>query len=418
MEKKYEYVRRTLTWEGKRYTVRGKTEREAADKLAELRASLRRGERTVGADSTVDRWFEEWYALYKCDAGITDKSRKMYREKYDLYISPRIGVMKLKDVREVHLQRILNSQRGRSFSLLSKLRLVLRAIFSRAHSTRLIPFDPSCNLSLPDCTKGTHRSITEEERLAILTVAGSHPSGLWVMLILHAGLRPGETAPLQWQDIDLTHGVIHVYKALESGSSRIKDPKTDAGTRDIPISRTLLPLLQSARQGHSPLDLVFPTSGGKMRDDKALRRLWSGFTRSLDIHMGATLYRNRIIESVVADDLTPYCLRHTFCTDLERAGVPINVAKELMGHSDISVTANIYTHRDPGVLRRGIAQLDASRETVTVSLVSDTIFIFSFPDSPSRFRPSSVTFYLSPPENLSHHLSHPNPQKPAKTRTS
>ncbi|MDD2217639.1 MAG: tyrosine-type recombinase/integrase [Eubacteriales bacterium] len=41
----------------------------------------------------------------------------------------------------------------------------------------------------------------------------------------------------------------------------------------------------------------------------------------------------------------PYCLRHTYCTDLQDAGVPINVAKELMGHSDISVTAKIYTHR-------------------------------------------------------------------------
>ena len=47
----------------------------------------------------------------------------------------------------------------------------------------------------------------------------------------------------------------------------------------------------------------------------------------------------------VADDLVPYCLRHTFCTDLQDAGVPINIAKELMGHSDISITAKIYTHQ-------------------------------------------------------------------------
>lgn len=40
----------------------------------------------------------------------------------------------------------------------------------------------------------------------------------------------------------------------------------------------------------------------------------------------------------------PYLLRHTFCTDCQAAGVPLNVAKELMGHSDISVTAKIYTH--------------------------------------------------------------------------
>ncbi len=43
-------------------------------------------------------------------------------------------------------------------------------------------------------------------------------------------------------------------------------------------------------------------------------------------------------------DVTMYCLRHTYCTDLQTAGVPINVAKDFMGHSSITLTANIYTH--------------------------------------------------------------------------
>ena len=77
--------------------------------------------------------------------------------------------------------------------------------------------------------------------------------------------------------------------------------------------------------------------------------------------MGAKLERNKIVESVVAKDLTPYCLRHTFCTDLQKASVPINVAKELMGHSDIQTTANIYTHKDQTVLHDGIALLDGTK---------------------------------------------------------
>ena len=46
----------------------------------------------------------------------------------------------------------------------------------------------------------------------------------------------------------------------------------------------------------------------------------------------------------VADDLVLYCYRHTYCTDLQDAGVPINIAKDLMGHADISITSKIYTH--------------------------------------------------------------------------
>ena len=48
--------------------------------------------------------------------------------------------------------------------------------------------------------------------------------------------------------------------------------------------------------------------------------------------------------SVLDKDITLYYLRHTYCTDLQKAGVPINIARYLMGHSDISTTTKIYTH--------------------------------------------------------------------------
>ncbi len=105
---------------------------------------------------------------------------------------------------------------------------------------------------------------------------------------------------------------------------------------------------------------MFPTQAGNRQNEDSLRRLWKGFCRDLDIYMGAEVYRNRIIKSVLAPDLSPYCLRHTFCTDLQRAGVPINVAKELMGHADIQTTANIYTHRDQNTLHGSMALLDGS----------------------------------------------------------
>lgn len=355
---KYNYIRRSITWDGKRYEVYGKTEREAADKLAALKASLKRGERTVGANSTVDRWYQEWFELYKKPADLTPKSLGMYEEKYRLYIQPRIGKMKLKDVKDVHLQRILNEEAGKSRSHVNKIRLVMKEMFSRARKSHLIIWDPSEDLVLPVTTQGSHRSITEEERAAILEVAKTHRAGLWVLTMLYAGLRPGETLPLIWKDIDFKANEIRIYKASESGTGTVKDPKTEAGFRDIPIHTDLLWRLKEARG--SPLEPVFVNMRGAALDHKAMRRMWDSFKRELDIQMGAKLYRNKIVESVVAEDLTPYCLRHTFCTDLQRAGVPINVAKELMGHSDISITAGIYTHRDQAVLHRNMAKLSSA----------------------------------------------------------
>lgn len=99
-----------------------------------------------------------------------------------------------------------------------------------------------------------------------------------------------------------------------------------------------------------------------------MKRMWEVFKKYVDVELGAKEVKIKpegkrkhttvIQDSVVADDLVPYCLRHTYCTDLQRAGVPINVAKDLMGHSDISVTANIYTHTTDDVLDDAKAKIN------------------------------------------------------------
>ena len=174
-------------------------------------------------------------------------------------------------------------------------------------------------------TEGRRRSITDQERTAILKLAETHRAGLWVLTLLYTGMRPGETAALTWADIDFDANEIHVHAARESGSGKIKGTKTEAGLRDIPMRSELRQRLLAARG--KPFSPVFPTQAGNPQNENSLRRLWTGFKRDLDIAMGAEVYRNQIVRSVVAPDLTPYCLRHTFCTDLQRAGVPLNVAK-------------------------------------------------------------------------------------------
>lgn len=352
------YIRKTARYNGKKYEATGKTELEAMTKLAEKLSAAKRGEETVGGNMSVSAWYKEWKATYKDSKGLTGKSLKMYDEKFNGYIKPCIGTMKLKDVKDVHLQRILNGQAGRSASHVKKLRMVMQEMFKRARQSRLIPYDPAELLELPEVTEGRRRSITEEERTAILEVAQYHKYGLLILTMLYTGMRPGELAALNWADIDLKNNEIHVHHAIESGTSTVKGPKTASGIRDIPIHAALRPLLQNFYG--DPFRPVFPNSTGRYTDGSGVYRKWKSFLRELDIHMGAKVRRNKIIEHAVAEDLTLYCLRHTFCTDLQRAGVPLNVAKELMGHSDISVTANIYTHKDNTILHHGIALLDGS----------------------------------------------------------
>lgn len=357
-----EYVRKTARWNGKKYEATGKTEREAMEKLAEKLAAAKRGEETVNGNMTVNAWYKQWIELYKAPKGLTEKSLKMYDEKYNNHIKPKIGSMKLQDVKEVHLQRIVNAQSGMSDSHVKKVRMVLQEMFKRARMSRLLVFDPAEALEIPKTTKGQRRSITQEEREAILAVAEDHPAGLWILTLLYTGMRPGETATLTWADVDFGADEIRIHSARESGTQSVKGPKTRAGIRTIPhIPEPIREKLKAASVGAKPFSPVFPNTRGGIMDEATMYRRWKAFRRSLDIHMGAVVYRNQIVESKVADDLVPYCLRHTFATDCAKAGVPIDTVRWLMGHEDISVTANIYQDADKAVLRSGMLMLDGGK---------------------------------------------------------
>lgn len=357
MDSKYKYVVKTLTFEGKRYYVRGKSEQEAIRKLGSLEAELKSGTKVLNQKTTVQKWAKEWMEVYVKSKNITPKSVEMYKQKLDNYILPEIGTMRLCDVRDTHLKKLLNKANS-SFSTAQKVKIVMQALFKQARKSRLIQYDPSEDIEIPKTKKGTHRSINEVERTAILEVAEYHYAGLYVLLVLYCGLRPGEAIALQWKDIDVKKHLIYVRKALESGrTGEVKSPKSDAGNRDIPIPDVLWPKLLAARKGLFEPVLIQPL-GRKIHSHSSIGDAWNNFKRELDIHMGAEVYRNQIIQSIVAPDLVPYCLRHTYCTDLQRAGVPLNVAKYLMGHSDVSVTGNIYTDTTPDVINFAAAKMN------------------------------------------------------------
>ena len=341
-KKKPSRYRSTFYYEGKRHEATGKTQRDSDKKAALKLDKLKRGEISITSNMTVKRWAEEWLEVYKRPV-IGEGHYKNYLIHINSVIIPAIGGLTLKSVKDVHLQKILNSRAGKSKSDLSKLRMTLKAMFQRAYQSGLIAKNPAEFLELPAATEGKRRSITDKERTAILKLTETHHAGLWVKTLLYTGLRPGETRALDWRHVDFKNKLIHVEQSMKARTKNIDTPKTSAGVRDIPIPNHLLSALRASKG--NPFVPVFtqPTTG-RRHTTTSMRGLWLNFKRELDISMGANVFNNQITMSVVAPDLMPYCLRHTYCTDLQDAGVPINIARYLMGHSDISVTAKIYTH--------------------------------------------------------------------------
>ena len=67
---KYTYIRKTITWQNRRYEVRGKTEQEACDKRVELITSLKNTPYAAAGSTTVDQWFVQWRDTYKAPSGL------------------------------------------------------------------------------------------------------------------------------------------------------------------------------------------------------------------------------------------------------------------------------------------------------------------------------------------------------------
>lgn len=133
-------------------------------------------------------------------------------------------------------------------------------------------------------------------------------------------------------------------------SGEIGPPKSAAGNRLVPIPKPFLRLLLEHKG--RPFSPVCTTESGGPYYDKAIRRMWDSVRRYMNVAMGCRVYRNQLVPPFpLADDFVMYNLRHTYCTDLEKAGVPINIASRLMGHSNISITSKIYTHASAETLQ-------------------------------------------------------------------
>ena len=342
MPRKEGKIVKRFRWNGQRLSVSGDTEKEAAVNKALKIAALEAGTQEVTCSTLVRDWIDEWLETYKHHDGVNSAWYSDIKSYCRKYIIPAIGTVRIRMIKPIQLQKIINAN-SKSKSFNDKLFHIICQVFRTAYQNGLIAKDPTEMLAPSKSgTEKARRSLTEYEREVLLEVLEGHRGKLFCYLMLYAGLRPGEAAALLWKDVDLSNRTISINKALKSDSTIQPRPKTAAGFRAIPISDALFNALDDAKG--SPFSLVCVNSLGNGYTRRTIYDMWKNIKRLMDIRMGASMYRNTIQTHALADDLVMYDLRHTFCTDLQSAGVPINVAKELMGHESIDVTSKIYTH--------------------------------------------------------------------------
>ena len=324
---KYKH-RTTFTYLGKRYEVYANTIEELYEKKALKKRDLEQNIVIYDSHISVDEWAIKAFDTYKQASSSYDDTIARYKK----YVSPYIGAKPLGKIKAIECQDILNKCSGMSFSHCNKLKQELSFIFERAVENQMIQFNPARKLRMPEYEKGSRRSITENERKHFMLCYEKDPSYLLFYIMLNCGCRPEEAINLIGKDIDREKRLLH-----------IRGTKTRNSDRYVPIPDALFAAIKAVK----PFEPISPNREGRKHSESSYNRLCAHLKRDMNISMGCKTYRNALIPPLpLADDFVPYCLRHTYCTDLCKSGIDVRIAQKLMGHANISITADIYTHVD------------------------------------------------------------------------
>lgn len=331
MGKKYKY-KKAVTIEGSRYYFYADTQEDLYAKIALKRRDIEEGRIRITGSMTVKQWVQICLDTYK--SNVKPETLESMTCRINKHIIGPIGSYPLKSIKPIQCQAIMNAQAGMSYSHVRSIMQELRFIFEKAVDNHLILENPAKNLVRPSFVKGERRSITPHERKHLLLVADQDPAYNLFLLMLYCGCRPGEAIICQGSDIQIIDDIRMLH---------IRGTKTKNSDRIVPLPDAMYERIS----GRGPFEILCPNAAGRMHTESSYDRLVSRLRRDMNISMGCRLYRNQLIPPLLlAEDFVPYDLRHTYCTDLQRAGVDLRTAQKLMGHSDVRITANIYTHVD------------------------------------------------------------------------
>ena len=183
-----------------------------------------------------------------------------------------------------------------------------------------------------------------------------------VVILLGTGLRVSELYGQTKSDLDFDRRCIHVRRQLSRTANQpyfISSPKTKSGIRTIPMTDTVYMALKRVLKNRASLKVemlvdgctgfIFLDKAGKPKVAMHLENFTRGLQRKHPWALGGDFPK-----------VTPHVLRHTFCTNMQQAGIDIKSLQYLMGHSNASVTLDVYTHTDYNVVKRAFDQAAAN----------------------------------------------------------
>ena len=240
---------------------------------------------------------------------------------------------------------------GRGYSTIKTVRGVLRPAFQMAVDDNIIQKNPFgfqlAGVVVNDSV--TREAITRDQMRKFLKFV--HDDAVYckyyevVYILFHTGLRISEFCGLTVRDIDLEHRILNIDHQLQRTGMvlHVESTKTNAGTRKIPMTREVCDCFKAILEARKPPAVervVDGYSGFLFLDKDGLPEVAMHWEHRFNHMVG----RYNDIYRVRMPNITPHVCRHTYCSNMARAGMNPKTLQYLMGHSDIGVTMNTYTH--------------------------------------------------------------------------
>jgi len=333
------------------------TKAEAARRLAAFRADLKAGLDPDVTAWTLEHWLAQWLDTSAADT-LRPRTLATYRVSLRKHVIPALGGHRLRKLRaediEAYIRTRLEAEAKpqtikNEFTVLRRaLEVAMRRGYVERNVARLV--------SAPKVVREEISPLTPEEVRKFLDTAKGHRFEALFVLAASTGLRRGEVLGLTWKAVDLEAGTIRVERALvrHNRAFHLAEPKTLRSRRSVAIPGPVVELLRSHRDRqacqreevrHAWLnewDLVFTGQAGEPIE-----------ARSLHAEFVALLARAEVRRIRFHD------LRHGAATVMLLRGVPMKVVQEVLGHSQMAMTSDLYSHVLPELRRDAADQMEA-----------------------------------------------------------
>lgn len=281
---------------------------------------------------------------------IRDSTRNTYRTYVDYIRNSPFGnyaIEKVKISTAKEFLIMLQKERGLSCSTTLCIGSILKSAFQDAFEDELLVKNPFCfpMKRILEQDQRKREGMTTEQKEAFLKFVSEDPRSIryydMIVVLLETGLRISELSGLTMKDVDMKNRLIHVNHQL-SRDGRFVETKSKNGIRSIPMSDRVYASLQNVIRERESSKIV-PFSE---RDSRLVFVTRKGTPVSI-VGWGS-IFRNIskrwAMEDKAAVHVTPHVCRHTFCTDMVKAGVNIKTVQYLMGHASSEITLDIYTN--------------------------------------------------------------------------